>query len=835
MNITILDINRRLKNLNTKFISQSNINMREAQIYTSHNIFCENNAINSINNWKSLGDTSNEAFNKALDIFDELCMNSNKSIIETSCNILLEDINKVRNQTELLNSIKYRMSRMKRKPIQKLNYIYDNIDDTLKSKLNTKDIKPGNNINNNSNNSQNNNINNTPENNQQDDNKNNIAQECYKKLYEKCISIKECDRILENYNNISKRFNIDRVISNINYPSDLYQACLEISSYIDTYNIPFKNKYNSALETVSYVFDKHYMNYSKDKIIEAVTDYFIFSGSLKESQIKDVISVMNISVLFEQSDFLSLSWLIKKEEPKFKDDKIVFKEYGGISYLDISDLDKIKENYLKDVSKGNPDERKDSDIHNMVNDFRYNCIKDKDNKNILTLFKNMINKIFTKNPDQIVHEVPNLLSIIRYLIIISSLAINPILGVITLLGNLILKMHLDRKQADKIYKAYKNEIASVKTKIEKTKDEKNKERLEKYKAELEKDLDKIKEYESKLYTDEENDEKDTERYAAEHIDDDDDDFSFDWNDDDFKEAVYTICIANYMDAISENLIDDTVDGIVYNNIYKLDNDTLDLITDFSITVPVILEKDKLRESLINYRNSLRKSITDNKDYIRIDCVNENIYKLDKSGYSYNTTNSCRDTMLYLACLNEITKMKNNDYVLELNFCNTIKLAVNNLKKAAMNLSDKEKQISSSIDVAANNVSKSIEKSMMNDNREAVIRGSILPSASKCIKYAITFVGAWALNPAIAVISAVGAFACSKKLQAKERQLVLDDIEIELKMCDRYIKAAEEKNDMKKIRQIEKIQRNLERQRQRIKYKMITIYHQTTPDVKSNDE
>ena len=123
---------------------------------------------------------------------------------------------------------------------------------------------------------------------------------------------------------------------------------------------------------------------------------------------------------------------------------------------------------------------------------------------------------------------------------------------------------------------------------------------------------------------------------------------------------------------------------------------------------------------------------------------------------------------------------------------------------------------------------------MNDNREAVIKGRILPSASKCIKIACVLGVAWAINPAIAVIGAIGGFACSKKLQAKERQLVLDDIEIELKMCERYIKQAEDDNDLKKIRQLEIIQRNLLRQQQRIKYKMHVVYNQNVPDVSDND-
>ena len=170
----------------------------------------------------------------------------------------------------------------------------------------------------------------------------------------------------------------------------------------------------------------------------------------------------------------------------------------------------------------------------------------------------------------------------------------------------------------------------------------------------------------------------------------------------------------------------------------------------------------------------------------------------------------------------------------MDFTYSIILAVKQLKNKAIKLSDKEKQMSNSIDVAADNTAKSIEKALMNGNREAVIKGSMIPSASKCIKGAILAGAAWAVSPAIAVIGAIGAFACSKKLQRKERQLILDDIEIELKMCERYMRQAEDENDMKKIRQIEMIQRNLERQRQRIKYKMAIVYNQKVPSMDNDN-
>lgn len=839
MKITFEDINRRVYRLNAKPKSHL-VNMREAQIYTNKHEFCQNNAILAIENLDSLAENSNEAFNKALDIFDELCLNSNsKSVILNACNILVENVDKVRDQTQLANSLKYRMGIMRQKPTTKINRQYDDVSEKIRAALDAvnsalKTNLPG-----------------ATTQSASAEKNDEVKEECYNEILHRCFTVKECDRILKNYNNVSKRFNLDRIVDNIRYGNDLYQACYEIASCIDTYGGSFRSKYNSALETTAYVFDKHFMNYPKNKIVEAVTDYFIFTEALHESEYEDVKYVIDISVLFEQNDFSSLLWMFPKEEQTEKEtENISIVENYGVEFDYLTednllkvlnknskafkkDLKKSTKKLIKDAKEGNPEEHKAAEVRQMVDEFRAQCTKNPDSKANLSSLKALINKIFVKSPYQIVYELPNLLSLIKVAFVLGTAFIHPVIGIITFLTNELISVHLTRKQMEKVIKAYNNEIDSVKNKIEKAKDDRTKENLEAYLKELEKDLDKLEEYERTVYSEKENDERDEAKWASEdddfNFDDDDEDFDFD-----FEEAASIICISNYLTSIQENLIDDSVDGVIYNNIFKLDNDSIDAVTDFVITVPVILEKDKLKEALINIRSDIRKSASSVSDYVRISCLNDNISKLENSSYSYSTSNTARDAMMYLACLNELTKIKSDNYIMEMDFSNTIKLAVNNLKRDAIKLSDKEKQMSNSIDIAANNVSKSLENAVKNGNREAVIRGSMIPSASKCIKLALAAGVAWAINPAVAVIGAIGAFACSKKMQAKERQLVLDDIEIELKMCERYMRAAEDEGDMKKIRQIEVIQRNLERQRQRIKYRMSVVYNQKVPEVGSHD-
>lgn len=827
MHVTIGDISRRSKaKINN---TNSSKDIKFINLYNDKGKFLESNAFNALHNWTDLNEDSNIAFNKALDVFIEICKNCNAAEVNNACIFLIQEEDKVRDAIHLQNSIKHKTSRLKTKIITKIQNKIDDASDNLNSSIDgikNKLKTPLGGVASTSNN-----------------NNNRVAEESFNKLYEQAEIIAECDRILRNYNKICKRFDIDKIISEVCSYSDIYESIIELCSCIDTYQLPFIKKYNTALEIANYTLGKNYMNYAPEKIIEAVTDYFIFNTNISDSDRNDIKTIANNSVLFESADFNCVSFLFNDSNIISEGTKIISPEYGIVLENDMKDKidDDIKtiKKDMKEWPKGNPDEHKDDNIKKMIQDFRDQCAKtDKDeNKNMLIAhFKSLINKIYTKNPDQIVSEIPNFFTLIRVTFIVGSTALNPVLGLVSLITDIALKINMTRKQTDKIIKAYNDEISKVKTKIEKAKDNETRERLTKYNDYLKKDLQKIKDYEKEYYTDEENDERDSSSYDY----DDDFDYNddFDFGDDDFglTESQVNNCatimmISSLLNSLYEADIED-VDGMVAKNIYKFSNDTIDTITDFSITVPIMLEKDKLEQTLINYRRELREA--SNIDYMRIDTINENIYKLENSTNVYNINTDAKSIMCSLMWLNELANINSVGYVNEMNITNTLKLAMNRLKNNAIKLSDKEKQISNNIDVSVSNMSKGIEKAMVNDSRDAIIKGSVLPSASKCIKMALVLGAEWAINPAIAVITALGAFACQKILSHKERQLVLDDIEIELKMCERYMRQAEEKNDMKAIRQIEQIQRNLERQQQRIKYRMKVIYKQDIPNAPGND-
>ena len=176
---------------------------------------------------------------------------------------------------------------------------------------------------------------------------------------------------------------------------------------------------------------------------------------------------------------------------------------------------------------------------------------------------------------------------------------------------------------------------------------------------------------------------------------------------------------------------------------------------------------------------------------------------------------------------------NSNPVLEAFNFNALNVAGLKLRNSLTKMSDKERAVSKSLDVGMNNFKKGIERALTNDNREAIIKGSILPSFSKIVKLAIVNAGLVALGqPVVAVIGTIAYFAMSSKFKAKERQMVVDELEIELDMCERYINIAESKNDMVALRQLLTTKKELQRQLQRIKYKMKVDFGQKYYDAKA---
>lgn len=171
--------------------------------------------------------------------------------------------------------------------------------------------------------------------------------------------------------------------------------------------------------------------------------------------------------------------------------------------------------------------------------------------------------------------------------------------------------------------------------------------------------------------------------------------------------------------------------------------------------------------------------------------------------------------------------------------NNIKLYLEGLKSKIKNMSQKEKEMSRNLDNWFRRFSKSLHDAMISDRREAIIKGSVIPSFSKCIKIAIGLTGLGIVtgSPVAPILTAFAGFAVSKDLTKKERILMLDEIETELQVLEKEIAMAESKNQMKKYRALLTYKKDLQRQYQRIKYNVRVgkdILPNSTAGLRNND-
>jgi len=142
----------------------------------------------------------------------------------------------------------------------------------------------------------------------------------------------------------------------------------------------------------------------------------------------------------------------------------------------------------------------------------------------------------------------------------------------------------------------------------------------------------------------------------------------------------------------------------------------------------------------------------------------------------------------------------------------------NFKKKFKDLKGKEQELWRNIDISTGQLTTAIQKALTSDRREAIIKGSIIPSFSKCIKFAISVgaIGAFT-GPVGAAISAVGMLGASKYLNERERKLLYDEIDTELQVVEKQIQLAENDGDMNQYRFLLNYQKKLVRERQRIRY------------------
>ena len=277
-----------------------------------------------------------------------------------------------------------------------------------------------------------------------------------------------------------------------------------------------------------------------------------------------------------------------------------------------------------------------------------------------------------------------------------------------------------------------------------------------------------------------------------------------------KDLVKTfVTIKETTDAMNNILENGKISKIFNDKISLVDNDYVRDISKVSNHLFSINNEEAI-EILKETKEELYKK--DKIPYALIENYNDAITILNNK----STLDDLYDFINVSECINNIIDI-NEQIITEGGLTNTLLMAREKLRKNVVKLSDKDKEYSRRIDNSMGNMIEKIQKNLTNKNREAVIKGSILPSASAALKLALASGAAALVNPVLSIIVLLGGLGCAKIGTAKEKQYILDEIEIELKLVDKKIQLAERNDDTKALEQLYRIEKQLKREKTRIKY------------------
>lgn len=787
--VTIADIRSRLKALQTPIQSDKNRVLME----TAQNLIRSSKRVSDIKKFIEGCTNSNSQmpFFMYCELFESICKFGNTSDISNIASYITENtLPKVRDAKAANSLLKRRLTVAAHKAsVSNVSKDLENLAGNFSSTITTSSFTPS--------------VDSTPV---EDTSENDQAvYEAYNMMHAKSMKLIHCDRIIENYNRISKRFNIDKLfIENNNF--DTADIVLNLCEMIDTYDMPTSIKFNTVIETAYYGFESNSITYNKSDILESAVDYFLF----KPDGVDSCREILEATMLYDKKNDMKNIDILQEEDPEEKPETV---SEAIINSYAIRNIQPVAEST-------------DINFNTIFNKFKKEELGKSDKPQ--NIFSKLIDKLYQKDIDGIVDGTPDLLLWTRRLFILGTLAvpfIGPIIAGIGMIADRFITIHKDRQEFPKMVKCFNNEIKACKAKLNDLEGDK-KEKMKQYIKSLESARDKINSYYMDLLTDEEQ-EKMYETDGS--FNDSDLDDLFDENN------IITILnnsITSFIECATSNPINYTS---MYRLMFNIDESCINIMAKIACRHPDMFFKEAVLEGCRDNASALRTGRIECDSYtksMRLSSLNSAINILERNDLNqlyintdiYNLVEVTSEFEAISEAYNAIAIMidtyNNQNSLLEASFTNTLKVASMKLRNSFTKMSDKEKSISRNLDVGMNNFKKSIERAFTNDNREAVIKGSVLPSFSKVIKMCIINAGLIAIGqPVLAIIGTLGYFAVNGKFKAKERQMVIDEIEIEIDMCERYIAIAEQKNDMQALRQLLTTKKELERQRQRIKYKM----------------
>jgi len=322
----------------------------------------------------------------------------------------------------------------------------------------------------------------------------------YTKLFEDSKIIKdsikeqaECDRVLSNYNVVSKRFNIDKhFIYGINEnrsPTDIiYSFC----DMIDTYDSDYKTKFCIASECALYVNDKNYLDLSNKTILENIIDYHLmqygnrdmekFVDNMKDSILKDQFIDESAE---EYIEFLDDVYQHMNENIFSEDIENHFNSNTDITILEAYDEYRNLSNSLKNLYETAMLDKADR----LIARYKISLIKNK--KTIENAIKSLL---VVHRLRDIKKGTSNALSLVFFSALMGgAFAFGAIPGILGLITTYTLQQSIQEVYLRDSIKAWENHREMVENKLDNTYDNATKKKLLSYISELDNNIDLLKE------------------------------------------------------------------------------------------------------------------------------------------------------------------------------------------------------------------------------------------------------------------------------------------------------------------------------------------------------
>lgn len=658
----------------------------------------------------------------------------------------------------------------------------------------------------------------------------------YLSILEQTTKMVHIDRILKNYDEISKRFNMDKVITETYRDENIQDTILTVCNLIDTYNTSNSVKLNTTLETVWYGLSKFGYSIDLPLMFESACNYFM----LKHDGANTCKLVLDATVITDPYK-LGLSYIM--EDPDVKD------KFNN-SIIGKTVEDSIFNFITKESVMITDNTKKPLVFIDSFNEFKKSENKDDGYLKMLDiLFKN-------KESDL----VPNIMTVIEYmriyLVEYSLTSLDKIKEWLYFLSSRFMEMDYPVNIAEDLCIALNKEKDTVHDKISEEQDDEQKERLSIYVKYIENFIEDLETYISNVTGKSSDD-----IISIEKTEDNEEELT----EQDLQMLAYIPAILNEL-KFDEYI---NIDSYLEKNISIIPNDILIEICKFNRDYAPLVDPNHVIDLLENRLTAIKmgrvssSTITDKYSTMSTytDCIN--ILKEEQK----SPVMTVEEAYAYIKAYNTINSVLTliessyNTYgsILETSFGNTLKMAKERMAHAVANLGDKEKEASRSIDSAVNRFVEGLRRLFTTNQREAVIKGTICPSASQALKILLGATGLSAVGsvgtkaaagavakaaagaaagtktaaaltsaakvlgamkfPVLAIISILAFIICSKKFKNKERMMVLDEIDIELQMVDKYLELAERKEDLVAYKQLITIKRSLERDKQRIQYGM----------------